>query len=344
MSQSRTLLFVPVLAALAASALAIAAASCDGGPQTAGAATVTTSAPATSSAVVTMIADLADAGDAGDLDASADASGDADASDDAGDGGDGGAEPSCPDDMVRPGKFFCVDRYEGTLVVLGPDGSVTPHPYYEVPETDVTYWARSEKDVYPQAYISRVVASNACKAVGKRLCKREEWMRACRGPKGWMYPYGYRLKKDKCNSGKSHLLQEFFGSDPNKWKYDEAFNNPKLAKEPGYLATTGFFPECMTGEGAFDMVGNLHEWVADTVDDDIQDILDRDKVDRNKQPYRTGNGIFMGGFFSTNDQHGPGCTFTTIAHEPRYHDYSTGFRCCKSLPRPPKEKKTKKKK
>jgi formylglycine-generating enzyme len=36
----------------------------------------------------------------------------------------------------------------------------------------------------------------------------------------------------------------------------------------------------------------------------------------------------MGGFYSTHGELGPGCTFTTIAHEPRYHDYSTGFRCC----------------
>lgn len=344
MSQSRTLSLIPVLAALVTSGVALSAASCDGGTTSASAATMaaTTAGPTTTSAP----SEPPDASAAADLDAGSDASSDADASDDAGDagdGGDGGAEPQCPDDMVRTSRYVCVDRYEGTLVVLGPDGSVTPHPYYEVPEPDVTYWARSEKDVYPQAYISRVVASNACKAVGKRLCSREEWMRACRGPKGWMYPYGYRLKKDKCNSGKSHLLQEFFGSDPNKWKYDEAFNNPKLAKEPGYLATTGFFPECMSAEGTFDMVGNLHEWVSDTVGDDILDVLDRDKVDRNKQPWREGNGIFMGGFFSTNDQHGPGCTFSTIAHEPRYHDYSTGFRCCKGLPRPPKEKKKKKK-
>ncbi len=314
---------------------------CNGAAPTAGAATATSSS-ASAPEPATTVAELPDASADGDASDAGDAS--ADASDDGGDAGDGGAEPTCPDDMARPGKFFCVDRYEGHLVVVGPDGAITPHPYYEVPEPDVTYWARSEKDVFPQAYISRKAASAACKAVGKRLCSREEWMRSCKGPKGWTFPYGPRLKRDKCNSSKSHLLQMFFGSDPGKWKYDEVFNNPKLAKEPGYLATTGFFPECMSAEGTFDMVGNLHEWVSDSVGEDIQDILERDKVDRNKQPWHEGNGIFMGGFFSTNDQHGPGCTFTTIAHEPAYHDYSTGFRCCKSLPRPPKDPKKKKNK
>jgi len=41
-----------------------------------------------------------------------------------------------------------------------------------------------------------------------------------------------------------------------------------------------------------------------------------------------GHGIFMGGFFSTKSQHGAGCRFITIGHDPTYHDYSTGFRCC----------------
>jgi len=304
-------------------------------------ATTTTSSDPTAGAAAgdASVADASDDAVAADaLDAGADAP---DASD-AGDGGDGWVEPTCPDDMARPGRFFCVDRFEGYLVTVGPDGAITPHPYFEVPEAGVTYWARNEKDVFPQAYISKTVAQAACKTVGKRLCSREEWMRSCKGPKGFTFPYGSRRKANKCNSSKPHLLQEMFGRDPRKWGYDDAFNSSKLAKEPGYLASSGFFPECVTADGAYDMVGNLHEWVSDSVGEDIHDILARDKVERNTQPFHIGNGIFMGGFFSTTDQHGPGCNFTTFAHEPRYHDYSTGFRCCKSLPRPPKEKKDKK--
>lgn len=269
--------------------------------------------------------DAGDAGDAGDPDA-----------------GDAGVEPSCPEDMVKSSRFVCIDRFEGYLVTVSADGAVTPFPYYQVPEMGVTYFSRNEKDVFPQAYISRTVAAAACKASGKRLCKREEWMRACRGPKGWQYPYAPRFKQNRCNSGKSHLLQEFFGNDPHKWSYDDVFNNPKLAQEPGYLAKSGFYQDCVTVEGAYDMVGNLHEWVSDSVGDDLLELMEKEKMDRQAQPHRDGNGAFMGGFFSTTTQHGPGCYFTTIAHEPKYHDYSTGYRCCKSLPKPPKEPKPKK--
>jgi hypothetical protein len=47
----------------------------------------------------------------------------------------------------------------------------------------------------------------------------------------------------------------------------------------------------------------------------------------------------MGGFFSTHEQLGPGCKYVTYAHEPSYHDYSTGFRCCADAPSAKKSKK-----
>jgi hypothetical protein len=37
----------------------------------------------------------------------------------------------------------------------------------------------------------------------------------------------------------------------------------------------------------------------------------------------------MGGFFVDAKLNGPGCTYRTTAHAKTYHDYSTGFRCCK---------------
>jgi len=53
------------------------------------------------------------------------------------------------------------------------------------------------------------------------------------------------------------------------------------------------------------MVGNLHEWTADP------------------------NGSFKGGYYMDTHKNGDGCFYTTTAHGPSYHDYSTGFRCCK---------------
>jgi formylglycine-generating enzyme required for sulfatase activity len=244
-------------------------------------------------------------------------------------GQDAGAEvAACPGEMAEV-RRFCIDRFEGSLVSVSAEGVEMALRHYGRPEKDVRYEARSVADVFPQAYISRIEAAAACKNAGKRLCTRSEWMRACRGGQGFLYPYGPRARAGGCNQGKVHLLPLFFGDNPRAWKYEETFNSPRLAQEPGYLAKTGEYSGCAGEAGIFDLVGNLHEWVSDTVGDDIEDKLAQDQTSRRKQPFEVGNGIFMGGFFSTTTELGAGCKFTTIAHEPRYHDYSTGFRCCK---------------
>jgi hypothetical protein len=238
--------------------------------------------------------------------------------------------PPCPEDMAQIGQQLCVDRYEAHLVAdIG--GVLTPHAYFKRPEPSVRYLAKSEPGVFPQAYISRVEAKAACEASEKRLCSRREWMRACKANGSETYPYGARGERGRCNTGKLHLLVEMFGHHPKGgFKYDDHFNSPELNQTPGFLARSGEYPGCVSEREVFDMVGNLHEWVSDMVTSDLLDKLEAEEVERREQPWTEGNGVFMGGFYSTTSELGPGCYYTTVAHEPRYHDYSTGFRCCAS--------------
>ncbi len=227
---------------------------------------------------------------------------------------------------------------------ISPDGARAPHPHTERPDPALRYVAVSEPGVHPQGYVSRVEAAAACREAGKRLCTLDEWTRACKGPRWTTFPYGGRGEAGRCNTGKDHLLSKLFGTNGRAWKYDEHFNSPLLNGEPGFLEKTGERAGCVSPEGVFDMVGSLHEWVSDAVTEDLVERMEKEPVERKKQPWREGNGVFMGGFFSTTKEHGPGCTFMTIAHEPRYHDYSTGFRCCKApagLPPAPAKKKKK---
>lgn len=248
----------------------------------------------------------------------------------------------CPADMVLVGRT-CVDRHEAFLLVVGSDGSTQRHPYYERLVKGVTYRAANEAGAFPQGYISRVESKAACENAGKRLCSKAEWTRACKA-KGWQtYPYGQQGKREVCNTGKLHLLSQMFKNPKGGIKYDDHFNSPELNKTPGYLAKSAEYSGCASELGVFDMVGNLHEWVSDTVTEDLMAKLDEEDVERRDQPWRVGNGVFMGGFYSTTSEHGPGCTFITVAHEPSYHDYSTGFRCCKAadLPKPEPKGKSK---
>lgn len=244
--------------------------------------------------------------------------------------------PPCPQGMVHIGRY-CIDRYEAHLVVPTADGFVK-HPHYERPPQGVAYEARSTEGVFPQGYISRVEAAGACKRAGKRLCSWLEWRRGCQGQTWRRYPYRGGARRGACNQSKKHLLHELFAKDGdvNTWEYDKHFNSPLLNQEPGYLAKTGAHPDCVSQDGLYDMNGNLHEWVSTMVTDSFVEKMEEEDVSRRDQPWVEGNGMFLGGFYSTTDQHGPGCFYTTIAHEPRYHDYSTGFRCCADALRPKK--------
>jgi formylglycine-generating enzyme required for sulfatase activity len=232
--------------------------------------------------------------------------------------------------MARVGRF-CIDRYEAHLVTRATGGEPLVHAYDQRPDNGAVYEARSAANVFPQAYISRIEAAAACSNAGKRLCARAEWQRACKGPRATAYPYGPRWRPSVCNMDKPHLLTLLFGADPRRWRYAQ-FNDPVLARQPGFLARSGEHASCVGESGVYDLVGNVHEWVSDVADASFKHRLDAEGVGRSYQPWASGNGVFMGGFFSTREEHGPGCDFTTVAHAPSYHDYSTGFRCCEDAP------------
>jgi hypothetical protein len=96
------------------------------------------------------------------------------------------------------------------------------------------------------------------------------------------------------------------GVDLSVWT---KLNDPRLGQVSGSWTPTGERAECRSDYGTFDMVGNRHEWVSDETP--------------------SGNGIFAGGYFLDTTQNGEGCNYRTEAHATSYHDYSTGFRCCK---------------
>ncbi|MBA2662994.1 MAG: protein kinase [Bradymonadaceae bacterium] len=84
----------------------------------------------------------------------------------------------------------------------------------------------------PKTHISWFEARKQCASQSKRLCELSEWRQAC-GPQ---YPYGAKFDADRCNT----------------------------ADEDGFersLAKAGAHSKCRSRSGAFDMSGNVHEWV-----------------------------------------------------------------------------------
>ena len=206
-------------------------------------------------------------------------------------------DAGCPAGMAHVATF-CVDRFEASLV---DDTGHAWSPYF--PPTGKTVRAVSLRGAVPQAYISQVEASAACVAAGKRLCTDTEWLRACQGPTTTTYPYGNTREPRVCNDARSmHPAVELYGTSAS-WIYSH-LDSPCLNQEANGLATTGAHAGCITAEGAFDMMGNLHEWTADPA------------------------GTFRGGYYVDTVLNGNGCLYATTAHDVSYWDYSTGFRCC----------------
>jgi formylglycine-generating enzyme len=240
--------------------------------------------------------------------------------------------PPCPPGMTHVGRF-CIDQYEAHLVVGDPGGPMALWPHNRPAPKNRRYEARSEAGQFPQGYINQLEAARACDNAGKRLCRFDEWRHACLGRAngtGNTYAYGTEEVPKRCNILKPNLLDQLWGNDARKWTYENHMNHPLLGAIDGWLARSGEYEGCATPTGIHDQVGNLHEWVAERVDAGMSKRYQVESVQQRRmpQPYRLGDGILLGGFFSTGHQHGHGCYYTTIAHLPSYHDYSTGFRCC----------------
>eukprot|EP01106_Pelomyxa_sp_JSP_P005478 TRINITY_DN18688_c0_g1_i1.p1 TRINITY_DN18688_c0_g1~~TRINITY_DN18688_c0_g1_i1.p1 ORF type:complete len:268 (+),score=77.98 TRINITY_DN18688_c0_g1_i1:37-804(+) len=227
--------------------------------------------------------------------------------------------PSCADTIsaliydTSAKHYYCVDLYEEALEVQRADGTwqLRP-PYGPLNQTEVVRAVVAAK-FPPVGYLSGQDATVACGNAGKRLCTSPEWLLACQGPTGCTYPYCGSFIEGACNIVYDvppfyHPVCNLYDTCDGVW--DSAhMNNPDINQQPYTVAPGGNFSQCKSTYGAYDMHGNLHEWVA-------------------KDNPQSTNGAFRGGFYADGTINGQGCLYVTTAHSFDYHDYSTGFRCC----------------
>jgi hypothetical protein len=219
---------------------------------------------------------------------------------------------SCPAGMMF-GPAFCIDVFEANVVVEDGRGNESPWPPYYEPPDDETYRAVSLRGAIPQSYISGCDAERACEASGKRLCRNEEWERACRGPDNLTYPYGNTRMDGACNDESLHPVYspaECFQTSES-WIYSH-LDYPGINQQQSTLTRTGTLAGCVTAEGVYDMMGNVHEWIWDP----INVTMPTKGVD------------FRGGYYNDTKINYNGCLYRTTAHDLNQVDYSVGFRCC----------------
>ena len=144
----------------------------------------------------------------------------------------------CPSDMVYiPGdRPFCIDKYEaynagGTVV----NDTCTNGSQAEVDANTTTAIAGSASGQAPQVNINWCAAKKACQNAGKHLCTNQEWFQACNYRGGqWNITAEETAETMSCNTA------------------DEC---------GGVACNTGASSGCVTQEGAYDMIGNVWEWV-----------------------------------------------------------------------------------
>jgi formylglycine-generating enzyme required for sulfatase activity len=129
---------------------------------------------------------------------------------------------------------YLFDKFEASNARYKEFMKATSHPA-------PAYWddPRLNKSNYPVVGVSWTDASAFCRWAGKRLPTEAEWERAAKGPQGDNhYPWGHML-------------------DPKKANYGQLI---------GKTTPVDSYPDGVSGFGAYNMAGNVFEWVEDWYD------------------------------------------------------------------------------
>lgn len=266
------------------------------------------------------------------------------ARDDAGDAGDAGdaalpgTSEGCPADMVLVAGAYCPDPQQKCKghskewrdaeakkrrrQAAGEDpGSTTASERclsYEAPSVCLSkqrkpmrfcvdrYEWPNKRGELPALLVSWVDAQKQCEAIGKRLCTEAEYNFACEGEEMLPYTYGFDRDPTACNIDRPYRKRE-----KKLYKYERCLRDPVCKSELEKLdqrQPTGSMERCVSPFGAFDMNGNINEWVVRP---------------NQKSPSRSG---LKGGWW------GPvrgRCRPTVGFHKEEDYGYEEGFRCCK---------------
>ena len=235
------------------------------------------------------------------------------------------SDGKCPMGMVfvnTPTGGFCIDKYE----VASGDGCPYANPVNQKESRlNLDYIdckPKSESGNLPWRFISQNQAAIACAKAGKRLPTNKEWLAAALGTpdieKGW--------SKDDCNVA-------------SNWDYAPGFG--------------GQGSKCKSAYGAYDMIGNVWEWVDGTAHNGVYEdkILPEsgyvEGVDSEALPSATNlnagdenyyydyfwiknkgvRGMARGGYWNNNTDAGQYALY--VVSEPSFAGTGVGFRCAK---------------
>jgi formylglycine-generating enzyme required for sulfatase activity len=229
--------------------------------------------------------------------------------------GKGAAPPHGPERDVRLTRGFFIDRFEisaaqyGTCVAKRACSPSGVHgPRVQLPEVEAfshfCTGLEPGREQHPINCIDRAQAAAYCRFVGKRLPTEAEWERAARGEDGRLYPWGNDSPSTCDRAVVSGVC-------------------PATGPRPIGLRA----PSSSSPFGAFDMSGNVWEWVQDAYEPQLASL---GATDDPFVPGVAGRGVLRGGSWDFAPSHADAAHRLPMA--PGEGHVSSGARCAADLP------------
>lgn len=237
-------------------------------------------------------------------------------------GADAGRCPDGMEEIVAANGNFCIDKYEASVGSACP--YLNPSNQNESRDNIDTSGCLpvSRASAAPWRFVSQNQAAIVCAKAGKRLPTNQEWLAAALGT------------PDK-ESG---------------WGADDCQVASNWGDQPGF---TGSGRNCVSSAGAYDMIGNVWEWVDGTVADGSFHgrVLSEEgyvlSIDEEAIPSATDNakgdpnyyndyfwiknkgvrGMARGGYWDNKSEAGQYALY--VVSEPSFAGVGVGFRCVK---------------
>jgi formylglycine-generating enzyme required for sulfatase activity len=215
-------------------------------------------------------------------------------------GSDRGAADEQPSHNVFLDAFY-IDKFEVTNKLYKAcveDGKCNPprQIYFFAESPNRTYYDNSQYENYPVIYVDWNMAKAYCEWRGARLPTEAEWEKAARGTNGNTYSWGQGLDCQKAN-------------------FQNCVNR---------TSEVGIYGEGISPYGAYDMTGNVWEWVADWYADNYYSNSSRDNP---PGPISGQSRVLRGGSWPRFDV----TTYHRSKFAPNYNTFDIGFRCARDL-------------
>ena len=184
------------------------------------------------------------------------------------------------------------------------------------------------RDSWPMVNITWKEATEYCSWRGKRLPSEAEWEKAARGTQGQRWPWGNQRRPDGANFGKGEAgaMSLTHGRGPGGFGRALAEFAPDGSDGFSYAMPPGSLRWGDSPYGAYDMAGNVSEWVQDYFSYTGYDGLPRANPVRRRPNGHDLRGV-RGGSWAEPKYFGH--TYFRTGAEPGSRSASRGFRCAR---------------